>query len=272
MRPRERLAADLVDGARRELRLTPKPGLVDLDDSGSHPDLSLALMERSLEVLGGVHADLAASLERGEALSAQAALGRAGEARLLACCGTNTHKGALFLGGLLLAARWRSAADLREAGALRPGVRDVARELLEARALPGSHGEEARRRFGVGGIVGEALDGLPSLFEVALPAWRAARGRGLGDDSAAFLVLARLMQTVEDTTALHRCGEAGLEALRRDGAALEARLLGGDDPVPFLRERNVAYRAARLTMGGVADLLGVALGLLVHEGALDAPA
>jgi len=43
-----------------------------------------------------------------------------------------------------------------------------------------------------------------------------------GEDlSASFAMLARLMQTVEDTTALHRCGLAGLERIREDGARLE---------------------------------------------------
>ena len=266
MRPPESLAADLVEGARRELRLTPKPGLVDLEDSGSHPDLTLGVMERSLDVLGGALAELAGSLRRGEPLAAQVALGQAAEARMLERCGTNTHKGALFLGGLLLAARWRAGSA--EAEALRPAVAEVARELLAGRALPESHGEEARRRFHVGGIVREALDGLPSVFEVALPAFHAARGSGQDGDGAAFAVLARLMQTVEDTTALHRCGEAGLACLRRDGLTLEALLASGGDHVGFLRARNAAWRETRLTMGGVADLLGVALGLLAHQGRL----
>jgi len=266
MRPLESLAADLLEGARRELRLTPKPGLVDLEDSGSHPDLSLEVMERSLEVLGGALAELAGSLERGEPLLAQVALGQAAEARMLERCGTNTHKGALFLGGLLLAARWRAGDAGTEA--LRPAVVEVARELLAGRPLPESHGEEVRRRFHVGGIVREAMGGLPSVFDVALPAFDAARARGLEGDGPTFAMLARLMQTVEDTTALHRCGEAGLEWLRRDGAELEALLARGGDHVGFLRARNAAWRELRLTMGGVADLLGVALGLLAHQGRL----
>lgn len=259
----EQLAEDLLEGARRELRLTPKPGLVDLEDCGSHPDLTLAVMERSLEVLGGALAELSGSLGRGEPLAAQVEIGRAAEARMLARCGTNTHKGALFLGGLVLAARWRAGASGPER--LRPAVAAVARELLAGRRLPESHGEDARRRFHVGGIVTEALGGLPSVFEVALPAFQTARARGLAGDGPAFAVLARLMQTVEDTTALHRCGEAGLACLRRDGRELEDLLARGGDHARFLRERNVAWREVRLTMGGVADLLGVALGLALHQ-------
>jgi triphosphoribosyl-dephospho-CoA synthase len=83
---------------------------------------------------------------------------------------------------------------------------------------------------------------------------------------AAFFMLSRLMQTVEDTTALHRCGRAGLAQLQRDGRLLEAMLTEGFDPVPLLTKLNVEYRALNLTMGGVADLLGLALGCLSYEG------
>jgi triphosphoribosyl-dephospho-CoA synthase len=68
--------------------------------------------------------------------------------------------------------------------------------------------------------------------------------------------MARLMRTVEDTTTLRRCGLTGLARLRRDGARLEELLLAGRDPVPFLVEANDSYRRQRLTMGGVADLIG----------------
>ncbi|MDQ2694154.1 MAG: triphosphoribosyl-dephospho-CoA synthase, partial [Pseudomonadota bacterium] len=72
-----------------------------------------------------------------------------------------------------------------------------------------------------------------------------------------YLAMARLMQTVQDTTALRRCGPPGLARLRRDGARLEGLLGAGADPVAFLIRANARYRRQRLTMGGVADLLGM---------------
>jgi triphosphoribosyl-dephospho-CoA synthase len=244
---------------------------VDLADRGSHPDLSLALMERSIGLVAGYLDEVAGSLAREEPLDRQVALGRDAERRMLAACGTNTHKGAIFLGGLLLAASARAAPGGGEAG-LRRAIASVAGELLAGRALPESHGETARRAFRVGGILGEALQGLPSVFEAALPAWRAARARGRGDGPASFAMLAALMQSVEDTTALHRGGAEGLARLREDGRRLAALLDAAGDHEAFLAERNRAYVAANLTMGGVADLLGLAFGWLVHEGALPPPA
>jgi triphosphoribosyl-dephospho-CoA synthase len=252
-----------VLGLRRELHLTPKPGLVDLEDCGSHPDLSLEKMERSIDLAGAHLAALSASIGRGEPLAAQIALAQRAERAMLARLGTNTHKGALFLGGVLLLARHRARSDAD--GAVRAAASSVAHEVAAATAPVGTHGDAARRRFRVGGIVGEVEAGLPSVFEVALPAFRAAAARGSDLETASFAALARLMQTVEDTTALHRCGRAGLERLREDGARLELLVATGRH-LPFLRERNLAYRRMNLTMGGVADLLGAALGWLAYRG------
>jgi triphosphoribosyl-dephospho-CoA synthase len=155
--------------------------------------------------------------------------------------------------------------------ALPDAVAAVAGALLPGRQLDGSHGAAARRSFGVGGVVGEALAGLPSVFRHALPAWRAARARDQGEEAAAFAAMAALMQVVEDTTALHRRGAPGLARLRRDGRELQRRLEAGEDHLGFLAAANEAWRAERLTMGGVADLLGLALGLLVEGGELRPP-
>jgi triphosphoribosyl-dephospho-CoA synthetase len=217
--------------------------------------------------------EVAASAARGEPLATQVALGQAAEARMLATLGANTHRGAIFLCGLVVSATSRpGGAGGYAAGEvpLSAAVARTAEALLAERALPASHGSAARRAFGVGGVVAEARSGLPSVFGAALPAWRAARGRGHGLDEAAFAAMAVLMEQVEDTTALHRGGAAGLARVRADGRELARRLEAGEDHLAFLAEANQAWRAERLTMGGVADLLGVTLGLLVHAGELPA--
>jgi triphosphoribosyl-dephospho-CoA synthase len=244
---------------------------VDLHDCGSHPDLSLDLMERSIGLVGAYLRTLGASLLRDEPLRAQIAIAQRAEQVMLAELGTNTHKGAIFLAGVLLIGAYRVGSHDDEP-ALRAAVSSVAREIAEVAAPRATHGEAARRRYRVGGILGEVEAGLPSVFEVGVPAFRAAVLRGDDHAAASFSMLARLMQTVEDTTALHRCGSAGLARLRADGAGLE-RLVATGAHVPFLRERNALYRRMNLTMGGVADLLGAGLGWLVHRGELPpAPA
>jgi triphosphoribosyl-dephospho-CoA synthase len=262
--PAERLAASLIKGLRAELFLTPKPGLVDACDCGSHPDLSLAKMLASIDLIADYFAELLAALAIGAGTAELVNTGRRAEKRMFAVLRTNTHKGAIFLGGLLLAARFRVTADNQSS--LKSAVAAVAREVFAFSPLPASNGQAAREVYRAGGIVAEARSGLPSLFDVALPAWHQGLRTTGCTQRAAFFMMSRLMQTVEDTTALHRCGRAGLAQLQRDGRLLEAVLTEGFDPAPLLTKMNVEYRAMNLTMGGVADLLGVAFGCLAYEG------
>ena len=78
----EKLAQALVDGATMELHLTPKPGLVDQLDSGSHPDLSLPLMERSIGHVAAYLTSIVASLKAGETFAIQQAIALCAEKRL----------------------------------------------------------------------------------------------------------------------------------------------------------------------------------------------
>lgn len=219
-------------------------------------ECSVAFAEDHLRVLAG-------SLGRGEPLAAQVALGRVAERRMHAHFRSNTHRGAMFLGGVLLAARARAPAG--DDAEVQAAVAVVARELEPLVEPEGTHGAAVRARLGVGGILREIGAGLPSVFGVAVPAYRRAVARGEMGDAPSFRMLASLMRTVEDTTALHRCGPAGLATLREDGARLE-EALDARCAEAFLRRRNAAYRAMNLTMGGVADLLGVAHGWIVYRG------
>jgi len=123
-----------------------------------------------------------------------------------------------------------------------------------------------RKRFNAGGIVREAIDGYPSLFEEALPAFRRAYEQHACVTTASFAMMARLMQTVEDTTTLHRAGPEGLERVRQDGRILEGIIARGGDFLSFLQEVNRDYVRMNITIGGVADVLGLAFGCLIASG------
>jgi holo-ACP synthase CitX len=257
--PARRLAACLVRGARAELDLTPKPGLVDRLDNGSHPDLSFDDMSRSIDLLPAYFDELLA-LDDPLDLPACVAAGTRAELRMVDAVGANAHKGYIFLAGLVLLAA-RAAADHES---LRSSVSTLARRILDERSPPGpagappSHGARARADHGVGGILDEALRGLPSVFERGLPGLATS-----ADGTAGHLLMAVLMQSVEDTTAVHRCGPDGLARLRADGLRLERMIESGEDCLPWLTVLNDEYRRLNLTMGGVADCMALCFAL--HE-------
>src|ERR1700756_298136 len=102
--------ADLaVRALREEALLTPKPALVDCRGSGAHADLTLNLMLASASALRTTFVAMARASRQqrpSQFLREQlAALGRAGEQAMLATTGgVNTHRGAIWALGLLVAA------------------------------------------------------------------------------------------------------------------------------------------------------------------------
>lgn len=253
--PLTRLVGCLLDGLRAELYLTPKPGLVDLLNNGSHSDLSLLLMSRSIRLLHRYLEEVCRALAANQPAEALQAIGQRAEQRMLEQLGSNCHRGGIFLTGLLLVAARR--VDPHNPLGLRQALAEVAGEHFERSCAPNSHGALVRRDFPRSGILREALLGLPGLFEVALPVLLEASP---ANEQGALLAMARLMQTTEDSTSLFRCGSAGLNLLRLGGHRLESCLIQKNNPTPLLLELDREFQRINLTMGGVADLLGVSLG------------
>nr|WP_320049297.1 triphosphoribosyl-dephospho-CoA synthase [uncultured Desulfuromonas sp.] len=261
--PGDSLGDAFCRGARRELLLTPKPGLVDLFDNGAHNDLNLIVMQQSIDLLSLYYQELMAVPISPVDIDRVRAIGRAAEERMWIHCRTNTHKGYVFVSGLVLLA-------LRCGGDLRHQIRTLSRDLFTASDRAGSHGETCQRLYGCRGIVGECLEGLPAVFEQGLPCYRYYRSQGHGETRSGLALMARLMQVVDDSTCYHRAGLHGATLVRHDGVELEQRIAAGRDVESWLVERNRRYLEINLTMGGVADMMAVTFALdqlLEEEGA-----
>ena len=95
-----------------EVLTWPKPGLVSPVDSGAHDDMDVTLFETSIQSLTGYFSAIHSAGQSGAALSELRALGIAAEEEMLrATRGINTHRGAIFTLGFLLAAAGRREAD-----------------------------------------------------------------------------------------------------------------------------------------------------------------
>ncbi len=263
----EKLAASLVKGANMELYLTPKPGLVDRADSGSHPDLSLLIMERSIAYVSDYLDEIVCSLANDEPFVFQKNIAIRAEQCLLDNLGTNTHKGFIFLSGMLLIAHWHASSSDEQS--VRMTLSSLSRDFFKTGGEITSNGQQARKKFNAGGIVLESINGFPSVFDEALPVFRTAMQQHGCFETASFAMLARLMQTVEDTTTLHRAGPEGLSRVKRDGQRLEQIIASGDDYISHLSELNRIYVQMNITIGGVADMLGLSYGYLIASGELS---
>src|ERR1700733_11634906 len=137
-----------------EAELTPKPGLVDRRGSGAHSDLSLAIMRRSALAIEPYLCRMAFISSRAhpsQSLREQLArIGRAAERAMLAATGgSNSHKGAIWILGLLVSAAAMHIEDETPASAIASTAKTIA--SFEDRAVPRlvSHGVLVAQKPGV---------------------------------------------------------------------------------------------------------------------------
>jgi triphosphoribosyl-dephospho-CoA synthase len=260
------LARLAVDALLEEAHLTPKPALVDRRGSGAHRDLDLATMTRSAHALEPTFAALARASRAqtpSAALRAELAqIGRAGEAAMLrATGGSNAHRGAIWIVGLLVAGATisgepgpASAAQICDLGA------QIACFPDRHAAPVDSNGARVRVRYGVGGARREAQDGFPHVIGVGLPALDAARRRGIDENAARVDALLAIMTSLDDTCLLHRAGRPALDAAKR--GARRVLDTGGSSTAPgsdALAELERTLLALNASPGGAADLLAATL-------------
>jgi triphosphoribosyl-dephospho-CoA synthase len=256
-----------------EAELTPKPGLVDGRGSGSHSDLSLDLMRRSADAiapyftrmaLASAEAQMDASLR-----AVVASIGREAEAAMLrATSGSNAHKGAIWILGLLLCAASLSEDSRPELVAESAGY--LARLPDRARPQVVSHGDVVRERYGTAGARGEAYVNFPHVVKIGLPALKAARKSGRTERDSRLTALLAIMSHLDDTCVLYRGGPEA-QRIVHEGAARVIEVGGpgsskGNSALIALGQELVSQR---ISPGGCADLLAATLFLDALERGLE---
>jgi len=236
-----------------ELLTTPKPGLVDEHDNGSHSDMDMPLMQRSIEALRPTFDQLALLgdsrlLPPGEYLQR---LGVISERKMLtATHGVNTHRGALFSMGLALVAAshtWHKDHALK-ASALRQDIMKLAHGI--APIANGSHGSQVVSAHHVDGALAMARHGYQRLFSEWLPYHLSLTGDPYRDHKTLLLIMSEL----DDTNVIHRVGYEMAQAVKR-----EAQELLQHFSVDGLEAMNRSFVARNISPGGAADMLSLTI-------------
>jgi triphosphoribosyl-dephospho-CoA synthase len=258
-----RLAALATQALIAEAELTPKPGLVDQRGSGAHDDLSLDLMRLSGTVLQPFFAAMSSnSADRKVDASLReelAEIGRGAEhAMFKATHGSNTHKGAIWTLGLLVAAAGRRVGqNAREIAAVAGAI-----ARLPDRAQPQliTHGDIARSRYGAVGARGEACNDFPHVIGLALAALRERRATGYSEEVSRLDALLSVMCQLDDTCVLYR---GGIEALDLVKSGAQAVLMAGGEGSAQGKKQLRAFDreliAKHISPGGSADLLAATI-------------
>lgn len=251
-----------------EVLTTPKPGLVDRANSGSHRDMDIFTFAASAAALRPYFercARLGQETADEPPQAAFAALrlpGRVAEGEMLeATAGVNTHRGAVFSLGVLCAAagrvgreNWRMEALTDACAALTEGLTARDFEGLTPQTAR-TFGQRLYLAEGIAGVRGEAEQGFPTARLYGCPKLKAGLAAGLSLNDAGRAALLAIMAHNTDTNVIHR---GGMDAQRRVSARA-AELLARE---PFPGEAALAALDAELireniSPGGSADLLSL---------------
>lgn len=271
-----------------EVALTPKPGLVDRQNSGAHQDMDYWTFLASSAALGLY---FPAYLEAGYTHQGTPAvlfkklrdIGQQAETAMFAATkGINTHKGANFSFALLLGALglyWQKKPSLPltpdDTKQIMTLVQSLTKDLLQAdfqnldQKKNLSYGERLYLEHGITGIRGEAMAGYPALQD--LLAYFRTLSSPQKDQQETILLrgLVYLMATVEDGNLLHRGGLTAWQTVRQTAQELQDKNL----PETQLHQALAAYDQqliqANLSPGGAADVLALGIFMGFLEGLFD---
>ncbi len=239
-----------------ELTLTPKPGLIDKNDSGAHSDMDFDMMKRSIQVLESVFtaiSDLIFShpeLETGKLVDKIREIGLLGERNMLETTkGVNTHRGALFALGIAIAATSRIIATHRTLTAenLQQEIREIGSRFSGGVE---TNGAKVREKYRIKGAAESAAEGYPQLFANWLPYFRT----NSSSPYCLLKLLIRIMTTLDDSNVYHRGGKEGADFVHKTAIQLQ-----NDFSLPAIEKANIEFINRNLSPGGTADMLALTL-------------
>lgn len=257
-----------------EVTTTPKPGLVDRRNSGSHTDMdSFTFMSSAAALYPYFEACARVGRETmnrpaPETFAALRPLGCEAEGEMLdATNGVNTHKGAVFSIGITCAALGRlnraewcdPARVLQEVAAMTSGLtkQDLADVTTENAVTAG---QKLYAQYGITGIRGQVEAGLPVVLHHGLPILENGLKLGYDINRAGCAALLEILVHSTDTNIIARSSRE-----RQLAWVTRVKELLAQTPYPdeeALVELDDQFIAENLSPGGSADLL--ALTYLLH--------
>lgn len=268
-----------VAALRAEAAATPKPGLVDRENSGAHTDMDYPLFLASCRALESYFvrcAEIGAEAsppDSGAGRSVGSKTAEAGSLQLLreeglaaeeamfaATGGVNTHKGLIFSMGVLCFCLGGLLGEGAHFHTLQKRCAEVSARLLCEQMPTNTHGAAVRKNTGIGGIRGEALSGFDSAFSIGYPALKEALDRGFDMNRALVRTLLVLMRRTEDSNAVYRGGRQGLTFMQKQAEEiLRETDLNSEEGMERVRTFDRKCTARNLSPGGSADLLALSV-------------
>lgn len=251
-----------------EVYTTPKPGLVDKRNNGSHIDMDINTFVSSANSLTSYFSQCMAIGLKTANRPPKEAFPPLRQAGILAekvmyktTRGVNTHKGAIYSIGIICGALgrlWTPENPIANTDEILFMCGQIAGTAVQADFSTiddTTAGGKLYLEHGLTGIRGEVAAGFPSVTTIGLPVYQKGLDAGLSSNDAGVIALLHLISKVLDTNLYHRGGQKG--ALY---AAEATKALVQDDKVPSLKQVEKLdddFISRNLSPGGCADLLAI---------------
>jgi holo-ACP synthase/triphosphoribosyl-dephospho-CoA synthase len=250
-----------------EVNTTPKPGLVDLCNNGSHTDLNVFLFQKSAISLEPFFKEFVLfGINKGERkvetlFNDLRKLGKNAEYRMFKDTNnTNTHKGAIFIFAITLASLgWMYSNKIKYSRKrLVETISNLSKECLldfENITLNNelSHGQEIYKKYNVRGIRGEAINGFDIIVNDIINYFEEQLECCCFNDSGVKTLL-KIISKIDDTNIISRSDFASLKYYKK---LIEKSFKNNDNLIDLAKKLDIEFIKKRISAGGSADLLAL---------------
>lgn len=265
-----------------EAYTTPKPGLVDMHDTGAHFDMNIHTFEASAHAIAPHIAHMYVlgfswNRELPQLFAHVREIGKEAEhAMFSATGGMNTHKGSIFTLGCIATCIGYAFShdDAPTVSHILRLCHHMTNAALEAdfavmqNHTPRTHGEKLFIQYGERGVRAQAQQGFPIIKDVAFPVLARCFQRGMEQNTRNIFALLHIMAKLHDTNVLHRASYDGLQWLQQQAAIIIAdKHTLSEDDMKQVEKLNEQCIAKNISPGGAADILAASLFLLYMCGA-----
>lgn len=268
-----------------EVSTTPKPGLVDRQNSGAHHDMDyFTFLASTSAITSGIHevcriADEFSGRPK-DLFNMIRVVGVKTERDMFRTTkNVNTHKGIIFSMSLMCVAAIQVNKKAHKDGLtshhiaayIMRMVSGISQELdYKSNLVPPTHGERIYNRYGFKGIRGEAESGFLSVMKHGLIYLRKNVHKYNNKNDLFIDVLFNLMSVCNDTNILSR---HDLETLIEvQGIAKDFMEVGGmlkQGALSKVKDIDDLFITRNISPGGAADLLAVTIFIGLLEGIIE---
>ena len=247
-----------------EVAVTPKPGLVDRADNGSHTDMNFFTFINSSTALYEYFKCCALKAVEFSDKTPQVLfenlryLGLEAENRMYRnTMGVNTHKGAIFSFGLIIAATAYLSENGRDITAENilstcAQMAQLSLEDFENSKVHQSFGKQIFVQHKIKGIRGQAAEGYPAV-KPAFALLKECLKKQNSFDEAGAKTLCLLMSQLEDTNVIKRSDIETLKLMQHRAK----NIIESENFMEEFAELNDEFVKLNISHGGCADLLAI---------------